>query len=99
MAIEIKQQQKNNSAIWIILIIIILGAIGYFIVKDFLKLDSFIKSPQAEEVLPSKISVNINTAQLDIDKITNNSVFQSLISHIQWPLPSVSLGKNNIFKP
>jgi len=99
MAIEIKQQKKNNSGIFIILIIIALIVIGYLFAKDFLRLEDFVKQPKPEEVLPSKEATQINNATLDISKIVNNPLFQNLTSHIQWPLPVVQLGKTNIFRP
>lgn len=99
MAIEIKQQKNNNTPIIVILILIIIIGVGYFIFKDFFRLQDFIRAPKPEEVLPSKEATQLSKATLDINKISNDSLFQVLTSHIQWPLPPVQLGKTNIFKP
>ncbi|MFA5392525.1 MAG: hypothetical protein WC306_02415 [Candidatus Paceibacterota bacterium] len=98
MAIEIQQGKKGNSLIWIIIIAIIL-VIGFWFVKNFLKPEEFLQKPKIEDVLPSLASQQLIQANLNIDSILSNQIFQTLTPHITWPLPSVQLGKQNIFKP
>lgn len=96
MAIEIKKQKKNNIVLYliIILILIIVGWIGW----DFFKLGKVSPEPKIESLLPSS-SQELVQAKLDIDKISNHSVFQTLVSHITWPLNISDLGRPNPFEP
>lgn len=98
MAIEIKQEKKGNPLLLIITIVIVL-AFGSWLVVNFLKPVEFLPKLKIEEVLPSSASQQLVKANLNIDNILNNQVFQTLSSHINWPLPSVQLGKHEIFKP
>lgn len=95
MAIEIKKQKKNNilSYFLIILILFLVGWIGW----SFLKPSKILKKPEIEDLLSSS-SQELIEAKLDIGIILNNSVFQTLGSHITWPLDVPDLGRDNPFK-
>jgi hypothetical protein len=78
----------------IILVLIIIGWVGW----SFLKPSKILKTPEIEDLLPSS-SQELIEAKLDIGIILNNSVFQTLSSHITWPLDVPDLGRANPFKP
>ncbi len=98
MAIEVQQEKKGNPLIWIIIIAVVL-AIGFWFVKNFLRPEEILQKPKIEDVLPSSASQQLIKANLNIDSILGNQIFQTLAPHITWPLPSVQLGKQDIFKP
>lgn len=98
MAIEVQQEKKGNPLIWIIIIAVVL-AIGFWFVKNFLMPEEILQKPKIEDVLPSSASQQLIKANLNIDSILGNQIFQTLAPHITWPLPSVQLGKQDIFKP
>ena len=98
MAIEIKQEKKGSPLIWIIIIVVVL-AIGFWFVTNFLRPEEIVQKPKIEDVLPSAASQELIKANLNIDSILSNQIFQTLAPHITWPLPSVQLGKQDIFKP
>jgi cytoskeletal protein RodZ len=97
MAIEIQQGKKGNPFIWIIIIIIFL-IIGVWFVKNFLRPEEILQKPKIEDVLPSSASQQLIKANLNIDSILNNQIFQTLASHITWPLVSPALGRQNPFQ-
>jgi len=96
MAIEIKKQKKNNTLLYlfIILVLFLIGWIGW----SFFKPGEIFQKPDIEDLLPSS-SQELIEAKLDIGIILNNSVFQTLGSHITWPLDIPDLGRANPFKP
>jgi hypothetical protein len=96
MAIEIKKQKKNNIGLFLIIIfvLIIIGWIGW----NFLKPIEILKKPEIKDLLPLS-SQELIDAKLDIGKVLNNVVFQTLGSHITWPLDIPDLGRPNPFKP
>jgi flagellar basal body-associated protein FliL len=98
MAIEIKQEKKGSPLLWIIIIVVVL-AIGFWFVTNFLRPEEIVQKPKIEDVLPSAASQELIKANLNIDSILSNQIFQTLAPHITWPLPSVQLGKQDIFKP
>jgi flagellar basal body-associated protein FliL len=98
MAIEIKQEKKGSPLLWIIIIVVVL-AIGFWFVTNFLRPEEIVQKPKIEDVLPSSASQELIKANLNIDSILSNQIFQTLAPHITWPLPSVQLGKQDIFKP
>ena len=98
MAIEIKQEKKGNPLIWIIIIVVVL-AIGVWVVRNFLKPEEILQKPKIEDVLPSSASQQLIKANLNIDSILSNQIFQTLVSHITWPLASPALGRHNPFQP
>ena len=98
MAIEIKTERKNNSLVWIIIFVIVI-ALGFWVVKNFFQSEEVTTRPKAEEVLPSPVSQEVAQANLNVQSVLNNPVFQTLIPHITWPLPTVSLGRPNPFQP
>ena len=95
MAIEIKQQKKNNIFIYlvIILLLIMIGWVGW----SFFKPSKIFSEPDIEDLLPTS-SQELIEAKLDIEMISNNPVFQTLNSHISWPLDVPDLGRVNPFK-
>ena len=98
MAIDVQQGKKGNPLIWIIIMVVVL-AIGFWFVKNFLKPEEILQKPKIEDVLPSAASQELVKANLNIDSILSNQIFQTLAPHITWPLPSVQLGKQDIFRP
>lgn len=96
MAIEIQQEKKGNPFVWLI-IIVILGLIGWFVWQFFQPL-KYVKQPELKEILPSSSQLLIE-AKLDTQGVINHPVFQSLSSHIEWPLEAGQLGKPNLFQP
>jgi hypothetical protein len=98
MAIEIKQEKKGSPLLWIIIIVVVL-AISFWFVTNFLRPEEILQKPKIEDVLPSAASQELIKANLNIDSILSNQIFQTLAPHITWPLPSVQLGKQDIFKP
>lgn len=97
MAIEIQQRKKGNPLIWIIIILVVL-IIGVWFVKNFLRPEEILQKPKIEDVLPSSASQQLIKANLNIDSILSNPIFQTLASHITWPLVSPVLGRQNPFK-
>lgn len=95
MAIEIQQEKQGNPFVWIIVILII-GVLGWF-GWQFFEPSKYVKQPELKDILPSSSQLLLE-AKLDIQSVINNPVFQNLSSHIQWPLPPVSLGKTNPFQ-
>lgn len=95
MAIEIQQEKRGNPFVWLI-ILVILGLIGWFGWQFFEPL-KYIKQPEIKEILPPSSQLLIET-KLDTQSVLNHPVFQNLISHINWPLPPVQLGKPNPFQ-
>jgi len=95
MAIEIKKQKKNNilSYLLIILVLFLVGWAGW----SFLKPSKILKTPEIKDLLPSS-SQELIEAKLDIGIILNHPVFQTLNSHITWPLDVPDLGRPNPFK-
>jgi len=95
MAIEIKKQKKNNILLYllIILILFLVGWAGW----SFLKPSKILKTPEIEDLLPPS-SQELIEAKLDIGIILNHPVFQTLNSHITWPLDVPDLGRANPFK-
>ena len=95
MAIEIKQQKKNNIFIYlvIILLLIMIGWVGW----SFFKPSKIFSEPDIEDLLPTS-SQELIEAKLDIEMVSNNPVFQTLNSHISWPLDVPDLGRVNPFK-
>jgi len=95
MAIEIKQQKKNNIFIYvvIILLLIMIGWVGW----SFFKPSDIFSEPDIEDLLPTS-SQELIEAKLDIEMVSNNPVFQTLNSHISWPLNVPDLGRVNPFK-
>ncbi|MGC8651127.1 MAG: hypothetical protein ACP5RX_00635 [Minisyncoccia bacterium] len=98
MAIEVQQEKKSNPILWIIIILVIL-AIGFWIVKNFFQPSDLFQKPKTEDVLPSPISSEVINAKLNINGVISNPIFQTLSSHITWPLPSSALGRLNPFQP
>jgi len=98
MAIEIKQEKKGNPLIWIIIIVVVL-AIGVWFVNNFLRPEEILQKPKIEDVLPSSASQQLIKANLNIDSILSNPIFQTLAPHITWPLASPALGRQNPFQP
>ena len=98
MAIEVQQEKKGNPLIWIIIIAVVL-AIGVWFVKNFLRPEEILQKPKIEDVLPSSASQQLIKANLNIDSILSNQIFQTLAPHITWPLVSPALGRQNPFKP
>jgi len=96
MAIEIKKQKNNNILLYlfIILILSLIGWIGW----SFLKPSDIFSKPDIEDLLPSS-SQELIEAKLNIGIILNHPVFQTLSSHIAWPLDVPDLGRTNPFKP
>jgi len=94
MAIEIKQQKKNNIGLWLIVLVLVLiaGWLGW----SFFKPVHLIKQPQLKDLLPSS---QLIPAQLDVEGIVNNPIFQTLTSHITWPISFPPLGRSNPFRP
>lgn len=97
MAIDIQQEKKGNPLIWIIIIIIVL-IIGVWFVKNFLRPEELLQKPKIEDVLPSSASQQLIKANLNIDSILSNQIFQTLAPHITWPLVSPVLGRQNPFQ-
>ncbi|GEM_PF-1283626 len=97
MAIDVQQEKKGSPLIWIIVIAIIL-VIGVWFVKNFLKPEEILQKPKMEDVLPSSASQQLIKANLNIDSILSNQIFQTLASHITWPLVSPALGRQNPFQ-
>jgi cytoskeletal protein RodZ len=98
MAIDVQQEKKGNPLIWIIIIIVVL-VIGFWFVKNFLRPEEILQKPKIEDVLPSSASQQLIKANLNIDSILSNQIFQTLIPHITWPLVSSALGRQNPFQP
>jgi len=98
MAIEVQQEKKGNPLIWIIIIAVVL-AIGVWFVKNFLRPEEILQKPKIEDVLPSSASQQLIKANLNIDSILSNPIFQTLAPHITWPLASPALGRQNPFQP
>jgi len=98
MAIEVRQEKKGNPLIWIIIIVVVL-AIGFWFVENFLRPEEILQKPKIEDVLPSAASQELIKANLNIDSILSNQIFQTLAPHITWPLASPALGRQNPFKP
>jgi len=98
MAIEVQQEKKGNPLIWIIIIAVVL-AIGVWFVKNFLRPEEILQKPKIEDVLPSSASQQLIKANLNIDSILSNQIFQTLAPHITWPLASSTLGRQNPFQP
>ena len=98
MAIEIKREKQGNPLIWIIIIVVVL-AIGFWFVKNFLRPEEILQKPKIEDVLPSAASQQLIKANLNIDSILSNQIFQTLAPHITWPLVSPTLGRQNPFQP
>jgi cytoskeletal protein RodZ len=98
MAIDVQQEKKGNPLIWIIIIIVVL-VIGFWFVKNFLRPEEILQKPKIEDVLPSSASQQLIEANLNIDSILSNQIFQTLIPHITWPLVSSALGRQNPFQP
>ena len=96
MAIEIKKQKKNNTLLYlfIILVLFLIGWIGW----SFFKPGEIFQKPDIEDLLPSS-SQELIKVKLDIGIVSNHPVFQTLISHITWPLDVPDLGRANPFKP
>lgn len=95
MAIEIKQQRQNNLGpiLVIILVIVVIGWLGW----NFLKPMEILQKPDIKDLLPDS-SQELIYAELDISKVFNHSVFQTLTSHIVWPLEVPELGRINPFQ-
>lgn len=98
MAIEIQQVNRGSPIPKILFIVVILVA-GIWFVKNFLKPEEILPKPNLEDVLPSAASQDIIKANLNIDNILNNAIFQTLAPHISWPLASSDLGRQNPFQP
>jgi len=98
MAIDVQQEKKGNPLIWIIIIIVVL-VIGFWFVKNFLRPEEILQKPKIEDVLPSSASQQLIKANLNIDSILSNQIFQTLTPHITWPLVSSALGRQNPFQP
>lgn len=96
MAIEIQQEKQGNPFVWLIIILLI-GVVGWFI-WQFFEPVKYIKQPELKDILPSSSQLLVE-AKLDTQGVINNPVFQSLSSHIEWPLPAIQLGKTNPFLP
>ncbi|MDD2678122.1 MAG: hypothetical protein WC042_02160 [Candidatus Paceibacterota bacterium] len=97
MAIEIEESKKSNLGVVVFLLVILLAA-GW-LVWNFLKPVEIIKKPKIEDIL-SPSSKELIEAKLDIGKITNHPVFQTLAPHTAWPPPETpNLGKVNPFQP
>lgn len=96
MAIEIKKQKKNNIGLFLIIIVVlvIIGWAGW----SFLRPIEIFKKPTIEDLLPFS-SQELIQAELDIGKVLNHPVFQTLSPHIVWPLDIPALGRSNPFKP
>jgi hypothetical protein len=95
MAIEIKQQKQSKlgSFLIIILILAILGWLGW----NFLKPIEIFQEPSITDLLPD-VSQELIYAELNIGKVFNHSVFQTLTSHVVWPLEIPNLGRENPFQ-
>jgi cytoskeletal protein RodZ len=98
MAIEVQQEKKGNPLIWIIITAVVL-VIGVWVVRNFLKPEEILQKPKIEDVLPSAASQELVKANLNINSILNNQIFQTLAPHITWPLVSPALGRQNPFQP
>jgi hypothetical protein len=98
MAIEIQQDKKGNPIFWIIIILVIL-AIGFWVVQNFFKPSELFQKPKTEDVLPSPVSSEVMNAKLNINGVINNTIFQTLAPHITWPIASTALGRLNPFQP
>jgi len=96
MAIEIKKQKKNNIFLYlvIILLLITIGWVGW----NFLKPSEIFSKPDIKDLLPSS-SQDLIEDRIEIEIISNDPVFQTLNSHITWPLDVPDLGRANPFKP
>ncbi|MGE4554663.1 MAG: hypothetical protein AB7D02_00805 [Candidatus Paceibacterota bacterium] len=97
MAIEVQRVKKSNTlGIIILLLVLVIGGVFFY---NFVIKETELIQPRIEEIL-SPGAQQVISAQLDINKILNNQVFLSLISHIDWPLSLPSqLGKPNPFSP
>lgn len=93
MAIQVRHRRSGGIGLIILFIILLFGGWFFF---NIIKTE--FTQPKLEEVL-SPTSQEIISAQLDINKILNNPVFLSLVSHISWPLSLPQLGKTNPFLP
>ncbi len=96
MAIEIKKENKSNLGSWIMILLIVV--LGVWILFQFIRPVKLIHIPRPEDVLPQS-SYELVQAQLDIQGVLQDPVFQTLSSHISWPPSEVPLGKSNPFRP
>lgn len=97
MAIEVPKEKKKNSWLWLGALVLVLIA-GYFLWKIFLpsvKLTT--KSDVSQLVGPT--TEQVQRLDLNIDKIINNPIFQTLKSHLGAPLVTGPLGRSNPFIP
>lgn len=95
MAIEIKKQSNKNAGTYL-LVILLLALVGWA-GWSFFRTPDFLISTDVEELLPSS-SQELMEAELNIGNILDNSIFQTLTSHIVWPLEVPDLGRANPFK-
>jgi hypothetical protein len=95
MAIEIKKQKKSNilSYLLIILVLFLIGWISWGLLKP----GEIFQKPNIEDLLSSS-SQELIEAKLDIGMVLNHPVFETLDSHITWPLDVPDLGRANPFK-
>ena len=94
MAIEIKKQKKSNilSYLLIILVLFLIGWISWGLLKP----GEIFQKPNIEDLLSSS-SQELIEAKLDIGMVLNHPVFETLDSHITWPLDVPDLGRANPF--
>lgn len=96
MAIEIKQQKNSNLGVLLILVLILI--IGGWLVWNFLKPIELLQKPKIEDILPHSTQQLMNI-ELNINQVFDHPVFNTLVSHIVWPLEIPSLGRENPFEP
>jgi len=96
MAIEVRQRKKSNLGI--LLVIILILVIAGWLVWSFLKPIEILQKPKIEDLLPGSTQELIS-AELNVNQVFNHPVFQTLTSHIVWPLEIPQLGRKNPFEP
>ena len=95
MAIQIQSRKKTNIGliIAVVVLVVIAGWLGW----SFFKPIQPGKELNLQDVLPS--SSSLIPSELQLNKVLDNPVFQTLIPHITWPLSIPSLGRSNPFRP
>jgi len=92
-----KQNLSQGPNLWWLWLILVL-AIGCWLFWKFGQPVILTKEPKIEEILPAP-SRELLKADLNLEEIFNNPIFQNLVSHIEWPPSAVPLGKPNPFEP
>lgn len=105
MVLKVQQEKRVNLTPVIIIGLILIGAV--FVYFKYFKVDLLTKTETVNkvEMLPSssqellKKGVEFSSLSEKINQVLNHPVFKTLSPHIEWPLASPPLGKQNPFEP